>query len=489
MPAREPGSRLASMAAAAPGGQDGQMLPVIAMLLVGILGLGVLAVQIGKATVLRSDAQTAADAAALAAAREIRDQLSAQVAATGTSSLELVDDVRVQAQAARYAGLNDAVLSRDVERDGADVRVWVRTRRAQGAGAPGGSEDKHGEARARARLQLVPLFASGAGSGGSTGAGVGAPAPAGSRDPTISDDEWAQLKKQLKHHPPQCSADAQDSDLYLLGRMLQKHGFVNVANAQLGSPPTHGQHSETGWHFRCGDSGAIDLNWDCCGQAAEDAAMDPLIEPLHELGFSTIWQAPGHYDHVHIDAGHGPPIGAGGIAGGAVGPLVDAFIDLRLIDWDAPAASADYPWGGIAGDSGGIPFGPPDPQIAELACAMLDHYHVAGRARLALWEAMIVESGVHNPPDGSEDSVGVLQARAMHGSFATRMNPAWQIAKFLLDGYAINHGAIEWAQMNPQKSAGMIAQDVQGSAYPYRYDEHQQQAFELNQRFCGGKGL
>ena len=53
------------------------MLPVVVMVLLGIAGLGVVAVQIGKATVLRSDAQTAADAAALAAVREIRDQLGA----------------------------------------------------------------------------------------------------------------------------------------------------------------------------------------------------------------------------------------------------------------------------------------------------------------------------------------------------------------------------------------------------------------------------
>ena len=42
--------------------------------------------QVGKAAVLRSDAQTAADAAALAGATEIKRQLMVQWATTGTTT-------------------------------------------------------------------------------------------------------------------------------------------------------------------------------------------------------------------------------------------------------------------------------------------------------------------------------------------------------------------------------------------------------------------
>jgi hypothetical protein len=115
MPASGGRSRFASMAADVRA-EAGQMMPMIVLLLVGIVGLGVIAVQVGKATVLRSDAQTAADAAALAAARDIRDQLNEQVARTGTSSLAAIDKVRVQSAAARYADANDARLTRTVER-------------------------------------------------------------------------------------------------------------------------------------------------------------------------------------------------------------------------------------------------------------------------------------------------------------------------------------------------------------------------------------
>jgi hypothetical protein len=457
------------------------MLPVVAMLLMAILAIGVVAVQIGKATVLRADAQTAADAAALAAVRNIRDQLNEQLLATGTSSLDRIVDARVQAAAAQYADKNDARLRRPVERDGADVKVWVETKRKQGAGGTGKEdEERRGDARARARLQLMPLFPSF--SGGSV------PLPSSGGNPKISAKEWKELKKKLKHHPPQCSSNKDDSDLVLLGELLAKHGFTNGENAQLGDPPSHTVgHSETGWHFKCGDSGAIDLNWPGT-QAQENDAINPLIGPLQELGFRTIWQVDDHFDHVHIDTGNGPPLGPGGLASaGAAGPLQDSFLEERLIDWDAPAATFAYPFGSIG--ASGNPFGPPDPKIAALTCAILAKYHVNGKARLALWEALIVESGVHNLPDGDSSSVGVLQALDIHGPYELRMNPVWQIETFLFRGWTFGIGAIRWAKMHPEKTAGQIAQDMQGSDFPYRYDQHEAGAIALNKEFCGGEGL
>src|SRR3954447_6718728 len=367
MPASGGRSRFASMAADVRA-EAGQMMPMIVLLLVGIVGLGVIAVQVGKATVLRSDAQTAADAAALAAARDIRDQLNEQVARTGTSSLAAIDKVRVQSAAARYADANDARLTRTVERDGADVKVWVETVRTQGDGAPEAVKNRGAEARARARLELVPEFSGGGGGGR-------APAPSGG-SPKISAKEWDQIGKELKHHPPQCSDSAEASDVYILGRHLQKHGFVTLANAQLGLAPTPGKHDPLGWHFKCANSGAIDLNYDCCGQAAENAALDALVEPLHKLGFTTIWRAPGHDDHMHINGGGGGSVGAGGLPGGAVGPLVDSYIGIRLIDWDAPAQSTGFALGGLGKGIGpSATGGAPDREIAELACRLLARWH------------------------------------------------------------------------------------------------------------------
>src|SRR5437762_3420075 len=98
--------------------QDGQILPALVMVLLGIVSMGVLVVAIGKATVLRSNAQTAADAAALAGARNLRDQLIQQVATTGTADLERIDDAAVEAAAYQYARDNRAHVTR-VTVDGA----------------------------------------------------------------------------------------------------------------------------------------------------------------------------------------------------------------------------------------------------------------------------------------------------------------------------------------------------------------------------------
>jgi hypothetical protein len=469
--------------AAAIRGERGQMLPVVVMVLLGIVGLGVVAVQIGKATVMRSDAQTAADAAALAAAREIRNQLVQQVAATGTSSFELIDDVRVNAEAAGYAQRNDAHLTRPVQRHGADVRVWVATDRKLGKGAAKDTEDHEGEARARARLELVPVFGSGGGGGGASGGG----SPTGAVSP-ISDKEWDELKDKI-HHPPRCtdSTDPRENDVYLLGKLLQKHGGQTHENRELGDEPeTDVGHNPNGEHFHCNNSGAIDLTFPGA-PGGQDAILDALQPKLEELGFRVFWRVRGHFDHIHVDTGPGVggPSGPAGVS--ATGPLQDSWLQIRLIDWDAPDITG---YGAnFLGGGGGIPFGPPDPQVAELTCRLLAKYDVRGKARIALWEALIQESGVHNLPYGDASSVGVLQALDIHGSFQQRMNAEWQISVFLLRGWAGPPGAIGYARQHPEATPGQIAQHVQASADGSLYDPHYGQAISLNQQFCGGEGL
>ncbi len=71
--------------------EDGQILPGLAVLLAVTLALGVLFFQVGKASILRSDAQNAADAAALAGAQEIQRQLEAQYALTGFTDPTVIE--------------------------------------------------------------------------------------------------------------------------------------------------------------------------------------------------------------------------------------------------------------------------------------------------------------------------------------------------------------------------------------------------------------
>lgn len=107
-------------------GQGGQLVPVLAVVLVlaGVLALGV--VHLGAAAARQASAQAAADAAALAGAAEDRDAAEAVALA------------------------NDARLT-DHHRDGADVVVTV---------------ERHGH-RAHARARWVPFDPSGEAAGGS----------------------------------------------------------------------------------------------------------------------------------------------------------------------------------------------------------------------------------------------------------------------------------------------------------------------------------
>src|SRR5688500_10802889 len=89
---------MTSIGGAGWGREDGQILPGLVVLLLAILALGVMGFQIGKAAILRSQAQTAADAAALAGAREIKRQLQEQWALFHTTDISAIDPKLVQAE-------------------------------------------------------------------------------------------------------------------------------------------------------------------------------------------------------------------------------------------------------------------------------------------------------------------------------------------------------------------------------------------------------
>jgi len=430
----------------------GQILPGLLMLLLAILALGVLAFQIGKAAVLRSGAQTAADAAALAGARNIRDQLIQQVLTTGTSDFARTNRLAVHAAAADYARRNDAVL-RDLDIQGADVRATVDTEETIDAS----EDERKGRARARARVELLaPPAALG---GGNIGPGPG------SGDTTISDKEWKEFGKTITE-PPGCP------DIVKLGAFLREHGALIIENKALGDNPLPGDHAAGGWHYRCDNSGALDVNYDHTGN--EKGIIDALIDPVQKLGFRTIWQTADHFDHAHFDIANTPSIFGG--AAGAAGPLADTILQVKLVDWDAPS-----PMGFAAnfvGGPGGIPFGPPDPQVAAIMCGVLDRMNVSDKVRMAAWEAAIVESGVKNLRWGDRDSQGVFQQRPSQGwgTVAQVTDVEYATATFVRRGRAIEGG---------YSDPGALAQAVQSSDHPERYAQRAGQAVALERKFCG----
>jgi hypothetical protein len=442
--------------------QEGQIIPGLVMVMAALVVVGMLFLQVGRAADFSSHAQAGADAAALAAANNVKQQLEAQVAATGMSDIMTIDPIAVRAAAERYAVLNKVRIT-DFQREGADVRVWVATDESLGSAAKDiGSEDQHGNAKSRAILELVGIPAPGGG-GGNIG-----PAITGGT-PTISDKEWKQLKGEISQ-PPTCGTSASTNDLVTLGHLLLKHGFRVSENAEMGFPPTP-VHVSGSWHYRCNDSGALDVNHD---QGDETGAINGLVQHLHDLGFRTIWQAEGHFDHIHIDVANSPSIGAGFGSGGSVGGLEDTVLQVKLLDWDAAAPN----WLGFGGAGGAFFAGPPDMKVAGIICNVLDNLHADGLVRLSAFEAAIVESGVHNLPYGDADSLGVFQQRWTQGwgSPAQIMNPTYAAQQYISRAIGAERSG---------ESAGQLAQSVQRSKYPDRYDAVRGQAAALMDQACG----
>ncbi len=436
------------------------IIPALLVVMLAILTFGMWFFSVGRAAIFSTEAQTAADAAALAAVKDVRTQLMEQVALTGTSDLALINPLRVRAAAESYAQRNKAHVTR-LERRGVDVKVWVSTNAKLGERAEElGQEDTRGEGRARARLDLIAVPGFGAGSiGGIVTGGV----------KKISDKAWKELGKEISN-PPQCGTDASSNDLVRLSELLAAHGFTVAENADFGDNPRPGSHSDTGYHYQCRNSAAIDVN---VYGAAEKPAIDGIVNEVQSLGFRTIWQAAGHYDHIHIDLANSGSMGAGGGVGGAVGALEETMLEVKLIDWDTPYMTF-FGFGGMAG--GGYYGGPPDPDVARTICRVLDRYNAPPKVRLSAFEAAIVESGVHNLYHGDRDSLGVFQQRPSQGwgTIAQVTNVDYAATQFITRAIRANGG----------QSAGQLAQDVQRSAFPERYDQVALQAMSLIEKYC-----
>ena len=125
-------------------------------------------------------------------------------------------------------------------------------------------------------------------------------------------------------------------------------------------------------------------------------------------------------------------------------------------------------------------------RIGERCLRVADELDAGDKATLALMEATIVESTIRNLTGGDASSVGVLQLLNLHGSAAKRRDVEWCVRKFLLDGFTGRGGAIKLAKAHPSWSAGRIAQAVQGSAYPDRYDQVQSEATAWVEAYGGG---
>lgn len=144
----------------APSGEQGQVLPLVAVVAGLLLAAGMLVFWLGFASTQSTRAQTAADAAALGGEKELVREL--QIPRRGPNGEYLPPTFyrdMVCNQAGAYAGANDSHLvgcdpiSSTASTIGWDVQVKVQG----GAAMPHGSPDAGGQATASARASVDPL--------------------------------------------------------------------------------------------------------------------------------------------------------------------------------------------------------------------------------------------------------------------------------------------------------------------------------------------
>lgn len=136
--------------------QRGQVLPVLLVLFVGILAIGIILFQGGRASLLRAEGVTAADAASVGGAYNMRDQLLRIMMQTGYPDPNLVNEVELCARAAQAAAENGGDLI-GCSQFGFEVWVQVATDEAlDGEGAAEGVGDgERGIAESTAELNLT----------------------------------------------------------------------------------------------------------------------------------------------------------------------------------------------------------------------------------------------------------------------------------------------------------------------------------------------
>jgi hypothetical protein len=114
----------------------------------------------------------------------------------------------------------------------------------------------------------------------------------------------------------------------------------------------------------------------------------------------------------------------------------------------------------------------------EVALRVARREGASRRVRKALLEAMSVESNFRHLDYGMDDSEGVLQQRPSQGWGPATDSVKKDVRDFLERAIPADRGF--------RGSAGQLAQSVQRSAYPDRYDERAAQASRLLRRFGGG---
>ncbi|MFG3532997.1 peptidoglycan-binding protein [Streptomyces sp. NPDC047917] len=175
---------------------------------------------------------------------------------------------------------------------------------------------------------------------------------------------------------------------------------------------------------------------------------------------------------------HGYGLAVDGQFGPATASAVTSFQSDKGLSVDGVIGPET--WQNLVGQGGGggcaVPD-EPDPEVLKAVYWTGVELGVSEKVLLAGFEAGVVESNMNNLDCGDRDSLGVFQQRPSQG---------WGTPEQIMDvSYASNAfftPAIQVAADNPGLSAGQVAQTVQVSAYPDRYDAVEGTARELIER-------
>lgn len=118
--------------------------------------------------------------------------------------------------------------------------------------------------------------------------------------------------------------------------------------------------------------------------------------------------------------------------------------------------------------------GHPDPDVAQVIYEVGAHLDVSYPVMLAAFEAALVESGMQNLDYGDRDSIGVFQQRPSQG-----WGTAEQCSNVNYAAHQFFAKATAAAHEDPTRGPSELAQAVQRSAYPHRYEQREAQAKHL----------
>jgi hypothetical protein len=338
-------------------GEQGQIIPPLLVIMLLCLAFGLMMLQVGLAADYKSRSQTAADAAALAGAIEVKREILAAYAMDHQLQPEEINMPLVCAQAALYAARNRAMIT-DCQHDQYDIKVKVRGNdELKSVGDTQQLEGDHAEAKARATPWS---FGSG---GGVLGAGGGSLPIGGGGGGTLM---------------------GANPRMAVYADVAAKFGLHVSSGLRPVSITTNGNHSlhETG--FAIDLTGATDDMLRFAKYAVEHwgGQLEELIHTPLGYGVKNGQQVPlsfwgaatnaDHFDHVHLadtdppdadhldggpaepgsGAGGGGEGGFGGGLGGGGGFGLGGFgLQVHLVRWDGqggrvpdiPGAPDDFP--------------------------------------------------------------------------------------------------------------------------------------------------